>query len=97
MRARALALAGVAGPVAFTAAWIAASARQPRHGVLSVQLSGLAAAAALAVFIPNDSSASAGLLQRIAVTVSLMAVAAVAVRLTAGDRDQPEAPVPRAQ
>jgi len=41
MRVRAL--AGVAGPVAFTAAWIAASLRQTGHGALSVQLSGLAA------------------------------------------------------
>jgi hypothetical membrane protein len=41
MRARAL--AGVAGPVVFTAAWVAGSLRQTGHGVLSVQLSGLAA------------------------------------------------------
>jgi hypothetical membrane protein len=41
MRVRAL--AGVAGPVVFTAAWIAASLRQTGHGALSVQLSGLAA------------------------------------------------------
>jgi hypothetical protein len=33
----------VAGPVAFTAAWIAGSLRQNGHGALSVQLSGLAA------------------------------------------------------
>lgn len=38
------AFAGVAGPVAFTAAWIAASLRQTGHGPVSVQLSGLAAA-----------------------------------------------------
>jgi len=36
-------LSGVAGPVAFTAAWVAASLRQTGHGPLSVQLSGLAA------------------------------------------------------
>ncbi len=41
MRVRAL--AGVAGPVVFTAAWIAGSLRQAGHGTLSVQLSGLAA------------------------------------------------------
>lgn len=41
MRVRAL--SGVAGPVAFTAAWVAASLRQTGHGPLSVQLSGLAA------------------------------------------------------
>jgi hypothetical protein len=41
---RTRALAGVAGPVAFTAAWITESARQAGHGVLSVQISGLAAA-----------------------------------------------------
>jgi hypothetical membrane protein len=41
MRVRAL--AGVAGPVVFTAAWIAASACQTGHGALSLQLSGLAA------------------------------------------------------
>jgi hypothetical protein len=41
---RTRALAGVAGPVAFTAAWITESARQVGHGVLSVQISGLAAA-----------------------------------------------------
>jgi hypothetical protein len=34
----------VAGPVVFTAAWITASVRQAGHGVLTVQLSGLAAA-----------------------------------------------------
>jgi hypothetical membrane protein len=33
----------VAGPVVFTAAWIAGSLRQTGHGALSVQLSGLAA------------------------------------------------------
>jgi Protein of unknown function (DUF998) len=38
------ALAGVAGPVVFTAAWLASSLRQTGHGALSVQLSGLAAA-----------------------------------------------------
>jgi hypothetical membrane protein len=41
MRVRAL--AGVAGPVVFTVAWIAGSFRQTGHGALSVQLSGLAA------------------------------------------------------
>lgn len=41
MRVRAL--AGVAGPVVFTAAWLAGSLRQTGHGALSVQLSGLAA------------------------------------------------------
>jgi hypothetical membrane protein len=40
---RVRALAGVAGPVAFTAAWVAASLRQTGHGAVSVQLSGLAA------------------------------------------------------
>jgi Protein of unknown function (DUF998) len=40
---RVRALAGVAGPAAFTAAWIAASLRQTGHGALSIQLSGLAA------------------------------------------------------
>jgi hypothetical protein len=37
------AFAGVAGPVVFTAAWIAGSLRQTGHGALSIQLSGLAA------------------------------------------------------
>jgi len=41
MRVRAL--PGVAGPVAFTAAWVAGSLRLTGHGALSVQLSGLAA------------------------------------------------------
>jgi hypothetical protein len=41
MRVRAL--AGVAGPVVFTAAWVAGSLRQTGHGALGVQLSGLAA------------------------------------------------------
>ncbi len=41
MRVRAL--SGVAGPVAFTAAWVAASLCQTGHGAVSVQLSGLAA------------------------------------------------------
>jgi hypothetical protein len=40
---RVRALSGVAGPVVFTAAWIAGSLRQTGHGPLSVQLSGLAA------------------------------------------------------
>jgi hypothetical membrane protein len=40
---RICALAGVAGPVVFTAAWLASSLRQTGHGALSVQLSGLAA------------------------------------------------------
>jgi hypothetical protein len=40
---RVRALSGVAGPVAFTAAWVAASLRQSGHGAVSVQLSGLAA------------------------------------------------------
>jgi hypothetical protein len=37
------AFAGVAGPVVFTAAWVAGSLRQTGHGALSVQISGLAA------------------------------------------------------
>ena len=37
------AVAGVAGSVVFTAAWVAGSLRQTGHGALSVQLSGLAA------------------------------------------------------
>jgi hypothetical membrane protein len=37
------AAAGVAGPVAFTAAWAAASLLQPGHGAAEVQISGLAA------------------------------------------------------
>jgi hypothetical membrane protein len=41
MRVRAL--AGLAGPVVFTAAWIAGSLCQTGHGALSIQLSGLAA------------------------------------------------------
>jgi hypothetical membrane protein len=41
---RICALAGVAGPVVFTAAWAVSSLRQAGHGALSVQLSGLAAA-----------------------------------------------------
>lgn len=40
---RLAALGGVAGPVLFTAAWLAGSLRQPGHGVAEVQLSGLAA------------------------------------------------------
>jgi hypothetical protein len=40
---RVRAFAGVAGPVIFTAAWIAASLRQSGHAAMSVQLSGLAA------------------------------------------------------
>jgi hypothetical protein len=40
---RVRALSGVAGPVAFTAAWVATSLRQTGHGAVSVQLSGLAA------------------------------------------------------
>jgi hypothetical membrane protein len=40
---RAGALAGLAGPAAFTAAWIAASLLQPGEQVFAVQISGLAA------------------------------------------------------
>ncbi len=40
---RAAALAGLAGPAAFTAAWIAASFLQPGEQVFAVQISGLAA------------------------------------------------------
>jgi hypothetical protein len=43
--------------------------------------SGIATAAALVVFIPNTTSPAAGLLQRVAVTIPLLAVGAVAVRL----------------
>jgi hypothetical protein len=43
--------------------------------------SGTATAAALAVFVPNTTSPAAGLLQRVAVTIPLLAVGAVAVRL----------------
>jgi hypothetical protein len=43
--------------------------------------SGIATAVALAVFLPNTASPSAGLLQRIAVTIPLAAVTAVAARL----------------
>jgi hypothetical protein len=37
------AAAGLAGPAAFTGAWIASSLRQTRHGPGGLQLSGLAA------------------------------------------------------
>jgi hypothetical protein len=37
------AAAGIAGPAAFTAAWIAGSLRQSGHGAMSLQISGLAA------------------------------------------------------
>ena len=43
--------------------------------------SGIATAVALAVFLPNTTSPSAGLLQRIAVTIPLAAMTAVAARL----------------
>ena len=43
--------------------------------------SGIATAAALAVFIPNTTSPAAGILQRVAVTIPLLAVSAVAARL----------------
>ena len=71
----------MAGPVAITAAWVAASLRQTGHGAVSVQLSGIATAAALAIFLPNTTSPSAGILQRIAVTIPLAAMTAVAARL----------------
>ena len=41
--ARAGAAAGIAGPAAFTAAWIAGSLRQTGHPAASIQISGLAA------------------------------------------------------
>lgn len=43
--------------------------------------SGIATAVALAVFLPNTASPSAGILQRIAVTIPLAAMSAVAARL----------------
>ena len=43
--------------------------------------SGIATAVALAVFLPNTTSPSAGILQRIAVTIPLAAMTAVAARL----------------
>jgi hypothetical protein len=43
--------------------------------------SGIATAVALAVFLPNTTSPTAGLLQRIAVTIPLAAMTAVAARL----------------
>lgn len=45
--------------------------------------SGIATAVALAVFLPNTASPSAGILQRIAVTIPLLAMTAVAGRLAA--------------
>jgi hypothetical protein len=54
--------------------------------------SSAATAAALAVFIPNRTSPSAGILQRIAITIPLLTMAAVAARLAS--RDQPERPRP---
>jgi len=53
--------------------------------------SGAATAAALAAFIPNVTSPSAGTLQRIAVTIPLLAMAAVAARLAARDHPEPRA------
>jgi hypothetical protein len=44
--------------------------------------SGAATAAVMAVFIPNTSSPAAGALQRIAVSIPLVAISAVAARLT---------------
>jgi hypothetical protein len=52
--------------------------------------SGAATAAVLAAFIPNAGSHSGGILQRIAVTIPLLATAAVAVRLAG--QHQPERP-----
>jgi hypothetical protein len=43
--------------------------------------SGIATAVALAVFLPHTTSPSAGILQRIAVTIPLAAMTAVAARL----------------
>ncbi len=42
-RARLAVMAGIAGPVAFTAAWVAASLLQTGHSAAEVQISGLAA------------------------------------------------------
>ena len=47
-----------------------------------VLASGIATAAALAVFIPNTTSSCAGILQRVAVTIPLVTITAVAARLT---------------
>jgi hypothetical membrane protein len=51
--------------------------------------SGIATAVALAVFLPNTTSPSAGLLQRIAVTIPLAAVTAVAARVAHGSGATP--------
>lgn len=48
--------------------------------------SAVATGAALAVFVPLDSSSAAGVLQRVAVTIPLPAVAAMAVRLASHKR-----------
>ena len=111
---RFLAAAGIAGPAAFTAAWVAGSLRQAGHGVMSVQISGLAApdakdpwimitgfvvlggcaivfghalgrdVAGLAprlIQVAGALAVAAGALQRVAVTIPLVAVTAVAARL----------------
>jgi hypothetical protein len=54
--------------------------------------SGIATGVALAIFVPNISSASGGVLQRIAVTIPLAAVSAVALRL--GWPSRKAAPIP---
>ena len=48
--------------------------------------SGIATAAALAVFLPNTTSPSAGILQRIAVTIPLAAMTAVAAKAATAPR-----------
>ena len=57
-----------------------------------VLASATATAAALAVFLPDTPSADAGLLQRIAVTIPLITITAVAGRLVS--LDHPERPAP---
>lgn len=54
--------------------------------------SGIATAVALAVFLPDTTSADAGILQRIAVTIPLVAMASVAARLTAVSPSRPGRP-----
>jgi peptidoglycan/LPS O-acetylase OafA/YrhL len=51
--------------------------------------SGAATAAVMAVFIPNTSSPAAGALQRVAVSIPLVAMSAVAARLIARRRAAP--------
>ena len=83
--ARAGAAAGIAGPAAFTGAWIAGSLRQTGHPAAEIQISGLAAPDARDPLRRDHMLLTSGSVSwhnhAHDVTIAQAAIAAVAVRL----------------